>query len=140
MTKRIKSILLIATLAVVTVGASAQFGKLLKGGGIAYLVSKFGPEINKGLNSITKTNNVGTDYDTKVVPIISAGSGNYAGAVQVAGPKDQIEKVQACAQLEGKFNPLGIRYRALIPIATKGITNIKRVPGVGISGIVDIKL
>ena len=49
-------------------------------------------------------NGVGTDYATKVVPIVSVGTGKYIGAVQVIGPSAQVEKVKAVAQLEGEFN------------------------------------
>jgi hypothetical protein len=51
-----------------------------------------------------------------------------------------VKKVQAVAQIEGRFNPLGIRVRALIPVETKSLTNIRRIPGVGISGLIDVKL
>ncbi len=122
------------------VSAAPQLDKILKGGGIMFAVDKFGPDINKAINTLTKTNNVGTEYETKVVPVLSVGTGSYAGAVQVAGPRTAVEKVKAVAQIEGKFGPLGIRFKALIPIASKSVSDIKRVPGVGVSGILDIKL
>jgi hypothetical protein len=137
---RRKSLLLAVLFALtLTVAASAQIDKLLKGGGIAYLVTQFGPQINKAVNSLTKTQ-TNESFDTKVVPILSAGSGAYAGAVQVAGPRSAVQKVQAVAQIEGKFGPLGMRLRALIPIATKSVSDIRRVPGVGVSGLLDVKL
>src|SRR5579883_3227219 len=126
-------------LSLVTISASAQLDTLLKGGGIAFLVSKFGPDINKALNSLTKTQ-PNAQFDTKVVPVLSAGTGAYAGAVQVAGPRDAVAKVQAVAQIEGKFNALGMRIRALIPISTKSVSNIRRVNGVGVSGLLDVKI
>jgi len=33
-----------------------------------------------------------------------------------------------------------VRLRALIPISARSASNIKRVPGVGVSALVDIKL
>ena len=122
------------------VSAAPQLDKILKGGAVMFAVDKFGPDINKAINSLTKTNNVGTEYDTKVVPVLSVGTGAYAGAVQVAGPRLAVKKVKAVAQIEGKFNPLGLRFRALIPISSKSVSDIKRVPGVGVSGILDVKL
>ena len=83
-------------------------------------------------------NGVGTDYATKVVPIISVGSGKYVGAVQVVGPKCQVDKVQAVGQLEGSFNNIA-RAKALIPLATKDVTNLNRVQGVGVSAMIDLK-
>ena len=138
---KIKLVVLIA-LSLVVSGAvvTAQLGDLIKGGGIALIVSKFGPDINKAVNKLTNTQSETSSYLTKVVPIISGGDGKEVGAVQVMGPKSAVSKVQAVAQLEGKFGPLGIRIRALIPIATKSISDIRRVPGVGISGLIDIKI
>jgi hypothetical protein len=79
--------------------------------------------------------------DTKVVPILSIGSGSYVGAVQVTGARRDLEQVKAVAQLEGRLKVLGgVRLRALIPIAARSVSNLKRVPGVGVSALVDFKL
>ena len=118
----------------------AQFGSLLKGGGIAFLVSHFGGEINKAINSVTKTPNDSPDFGTKVVPVISVGDGKEAGAVQIMGPRDAVAKTQAVAQFETQFKPAGIRLRGLVPIDSKNIKEIHRVPGVGISGLLDVKI
>ena len=120
--------------------ATAQLGAILKGGGIAFLVKQFGKDINKGINDLTHTQGSTATYATKVVPIISVGSGTEAGACQVMGPPSAVNKVSAVAQVEGNFRALGVRIRALVPVATKNITNIKRIPGVGISGLIDVKL
>jgi hypothetical protein len=122
--------------------AVAQLGSLLKGGAIAVAVDKFGPDIDKFINNVTGDKNVGTNQATKVVPIVSLGGGAYAGAVQVAGPRAQVEKVRAVAQLEQSFKMIGgVRIKALIPISTKNPgSSISRVPGVGVSAIVDFRL
>lgn len=125
---------------VVTTGVYAQFGSILKGTGIAFLISKFGPEINKAINGITKTPNDDPVYASKVVPVISVGDGKEAGAVQIMGPREAVGKVQAVAQFETKFKPLGMRLRGLVPIDSKNIKEIHRVPGVGISGLLDVKI
>lgn len=137
--KKVNPFVFACLLLIIGMAAGAQLGSILKGGGVALLVTEFGPEINKALNRLTKTD-TSRDFDTKVVTVISAGSGTHVGAVQVAGPRDQVEKVVAVAQIEGKFNPVGIRVRALVPIASKDVKSIKRVPGVGISGLLDVKL
>lgn len=139
--KRNRTLSLLGILAIFTAGAAtAQLGELLKGGGIAFVVSKFGPEMNRAINALTHTENETAEYATKVVPIVSVGQGKEVGAAQVMGPNDAVKEVSAVAQLEGKFGPLGMRLRALIPVHTKSFTNIKRITGVGISGLVDIKL
>lgn len=121
--------------------AQAQLGSILKGGAVALAVDKFGPQINKGINTLTGNKNLSVAQATKVVPILSIGSGSYLGAVQVAGSEEALDKVKAVAQLEGRVNVIGgIRLRALIPIAARSVSNIHRVPGVGVSALVDIKL
>jgi hypothetical protein len=137
------AVLLIAVLLVLLATlAYAQLGSVLKGGAIALAVDQFGPEINKAINSLTGDKNLSDRaMATKVVPILSIGGGSYLGAVQVAGPQDRVDKVKAVAQLEGKVNVIGgVRLRALIPITNRSTSNIQRVPGVGVSALVDIKL
>jgi len=112
-----------------------DFGSVLKLGGISYLVNQFGGEINTFINKIFSQNEVTTDYATKVVPILSMGTGGYIGAVQVVGPKAQVDKVKAVGQLEFKFSKKG-----LIPIDSINITNVNRVEGVGVSAVIDFKL
>jgi len=120
--------------------AAAQLGDILKGGGIALLVSRFGKDINKAINGLTNTPSETSTYSTKVVPIISGGEGTEVGAAQIMGPPSAVRKVQAVAQIEGRFRPAGVRLRALIPVETKSISSIRRVPGVGISGLIDVRL
>ena len=83
-------------------------------------------------------NGVGTDYATKVVPVLSIGTGKYIGAVQVVGPSAQVDKVKAVGQLEGSFNDIA-RAKALIPLESVDITHLSRVQGVGVSAIIDLK-
>ncbi len=132
--------LTLALLTVLGIAVSAQLDTLIKGAGIAFLISKFGPDINKAINSVTKTPNDDPTFATKVVPVISVGDGKEAGAVQIMGPRAAVAKVQAVAQFETKFKPLGMRLRGLVPIESKDIKNIRRVPGVGISGLLDVKI
>ena len=124
--------------------AGAQLGSLIKGGAVTLAVDKFGPDINKGINGLLGEHNANQNEETKVVPILSLGDSGYIGAVQVSGPKVQVDKVRAVAQLEGRFKlPIvsNIRLKGLVPIATKNVTkSVERVSGVGVSAIVDIKL
>ena len=141
MSRRTKTFTItIALLAFLGGAASAQFGSILKGGGIGFIVSKFGRDINKAINSITKTRNDDPVYATKVVPVLSVGDGKEAGAVQIMGPRDAVNRVQAVAQFETNFRPLNMRLRGLIPIDSKDVGNLHRVPGVGISGLIDVKI
>ena len=114
--------------------------ELIKIVGVGAAVDRFGPEINKAVNKVSGHKDTYT-MTTKVVPIISVGRGQGAiGAAQVLGTKDRVSIVKAVAQIEGEF--LGeFRIRAMIPVASKNvIEDIKRVEGVGVSGILDLKL
>ncbi len=122
--------------------AGAQLGSLVKGGAIALAVSKFGKDIDKAINTLTGQKNVGHTQATKVVPILSLGDGGHIGAVQVTGPERLVKRVEAVAQLEGRFRAIGgVRLRALVPISTKTPQKgLNRVEGVGVSAIIDFKL
>ena len=115
-----------------------SLGSILKVGGVTVLVDKFGGQINDFLNKLLMKNGVGTDYATKVVPVLSIGTGKYIGAVQVVGPTEQVDKVKAVGQLEGSFNDIA-RAKALIPLESVDITHLSRVQGVGVSAIIDLK-
>lgn len=115
-----------------------SLGSILKVGGVTVLVDKFGDQINDFLNKLLMKNGVGTDYATKVVPVLSIGTGKYIGAVQVVGPTAQVDKVKAVGQLEGSFNNIA-RAKALIPLESVDITDLSRVQGVGVSAIIDLK-
>lgn len=130
----------IASLVAIAAVGSAQLLQLIKVVGIGAAVQKFGPEMNRSLNKLTNHKDTPQKW-TKVVPILSVGVGSSSaiGAAQVTGPKSQVEKVNAVASPEINF--LGeVRLRALIPVSSKDVTKIRNVEGVGVSGIVDLKL
>ncbi|MGQ9901707.1 MAG: hypothetical protein ACUVR1_05790 [Fimbriimonadales bacterium] len=117
-----------------------QLDRILKAGGIALVVDRLGGDMDRALNRLTNTR-PDKNFSTKVVPILSAGNGAHIGAAQVMGKPELVRKVQAVAQIEGDFLGREVRLRALIPISTKNPQNrIDRVEGVGISGIIDIRL
>jgi len=127
---------------VISIGAYAfDLGSILKVGGIALLVDKFAPQLNKFVNGLTANTNVPPEIDTKVVPILSIGKGGYIGAAQVMGPKDAVSKVKAVAQLEGSFSGRTFRIKALVPVASKDVLKgISRVQGVGVSAVIDVHI
>ena len=122
--------------------ASAQLDKLLKGGAIIIAIDKFGGEINKAVDKLM--GNPPSGAETRIVPILSIGKGTYAGAAQITGPKALVEKVRAIAQVEADARAgLQIRIKGLIPIESrevKDLDSLKRVSGVGITGLIDAKL
>ncbi|MGC4042825.1 MAG: hypothetical protein QM758_03400 [Armatimonas sp.] len=131
-------------LATLPVVANAQLEKILTGAAIVVIIDKFGGQINSAFNKIAgDPNRVGGNM-TKVVPIVSVGQGGYAGAVQVSGPASAVKQVQAVAQVEGSVRVgTQLRLKALVPVSTKNVSSsagIKRVYGVGITGLIDARL
>jgi hypothetical protein len=122
--------------------AAPQVGQVIKLLGIREVVKRFGGDINKALNKLEKRD-ARSSLMTKVVPIISGGisSRQAIGMVQVCGPRQQVEKVKAVAQLDQDMFGKEIKIRAMIPIDSDTIEkDIKAVDEVGITGIIDLKL
>jgi len=121
--------------------AAPQIKQIIKVVGVGAAVKQFGPEINRSINRLSNHKDT-TTATTKVVPIISAGiaSRQAIGAAQVMGPKSKVDQVQAVAQLEQDLFGREIKVRAMIPVSSTNVTNIRKVEGVSVSGIVDLKL
>lgn len=115
-------------------------GDILKVGGIGFLVDKFAGPLNSFINQLTFKHGAGSDYATKVVPILSLGSGGHIGAAQVIGPQELVDKTSAVIQIEGDFNGNQFRVKALIPSDSKNPANFSRVHGVGVSAIIDVRI
>lgn len=129
---------------VCTNASAVNWGSVLGGavkvGGVAYLVDKYGESINSAINSVMMREGAGTNYSTRVVPIISIGNGGYIGAAQVTGPAEQVEKVRAVGQLEISWNDKLFRIRGLVPMDNTNTSSFSRVQGVGVSAIIDVRV
>lgn len=115
-------------------------GGAIKVGGIGVLVSKYGDSINSAINSVMMKEGVGTNYATKVVPIVSIGNNGYIGAAQVIGDAEQVAKVEAVGQLEVSWNDKLFRIKGLVPMDSKNPTSFSRVQGVGVSAVIDVRI
>lgn len=124
----------------VTTATAIDLGSILKGAGVAILVDRFSGQLNSFVNTITLNRNLGVGQATKVVPILSLGSGGYVGAAQVTGPANAVDRVQAVAQIEGNFSGRTFRAKALVPVNARSVTNIQRVTGVGVSAVIDVDI
>ena len=141
--KRIVTGLLITSL--LSIGATSavqafSLGDILKGGGVAFVVSKFSTPLNNFINTITLKHGSSTEYATKVVPIITIGGGTYIGAAQVTGEQGLIDQTKAVLQIEAAFGGNQFRVKTLIPIDSENPTNFSRVQGVGVSALIDVKI
>lgn len=125
------------------VAATVQIKQIIKVLGVGAAVKQFGPEINRAINGLSGHKDTSTKA-TRVVPIIVigiAGKNSAIGAAQIMGTKAQIDKVSAVASPETGLFGNEIRIRALIPVSGIGDgKNLQAVDGVGVSGIVDLKL
>lgn len=115
-------------------------GGVVKVGGIGYLVDRYSEQLNSVINSIMMKEGAGTNYATKVVPIVSIGNSGYIGAAQVIGDADQVEKVEAVGQLEISWNDKLFRIKGLIPMDSKNPLSFSRVQGVGVSAVIDVRV
>ncbi|TWH47358.1 hypothetical protein [Sporomusa sp. KB1] len=134
--------LLVSLLSVTAVPVSQafSFGDVFKVGGIGFLINKFSTPLNNFINTLTFKHGAGSDYATKVVPIVSAGNKGYIGAAQVTGSQELVDQTEAVLQLEGNFNSSTFRVKALLPIDSTNPVNFSRVQGVGVSAIIDIRI
>ena len=144
MSTRMKNLFVVAAV-LVTLTAAVSYGSLIgdvvKVGGVAFVVDKFGGQINSFVNKLTANKNVGTQQATAVVPIISFGGGGYIGAAQVMGTKANVAKTKAVVQIEGNaIFGKNIRAKALVPVGSKTTSKIKRIYGVGISALIDVRI
>ena len=142
MNRRKKVTLAIIGLVAISAVGFTQIKQLIKIVGVGAAVKQFSPQINKAINDLSSHKDT-VALATKVVPILSIGLGKSSavGAAQVMGPKKLVDTVTAVAQPETELFGKEVRIRALIPVSsTDVIKDIKRVDGVGVSGIVDLKL
>ncbi len=115
-------------------------GDVLKGAAIAVATKEFAPQINGFINSVFKNEGGTPSGATKVVPYLSVGEKAYIGMMQVAGPKEQVERVEAVWQYEDLFDSGRVRLRALVPSDSVNPLKVRRVKGVGCTAMVDAML
>lgn len=146
MRSKVKKAAMVGALSAVLVTGAALpaanafgLGDVVKVGGIGFLVDRFAGPLNNFINTLLMRNKAEVTYATKVVPILSFGSGGYIGAAQVMGPQELVDETQAVIQIEGDFNG-NFRVKALVPINSKNPVNFTRVNGVGLSAVIDVKI
>ncbi|MBS1716929.1 MAG: hypothetical protein JSS72_04265 [Armatimonadetes bacterium] len=135
-----KTALVAVSCLVIGATAGSQVKQVLKILGIGAVVKQFGPDINREINKLTKHSDTASS-STRVVPIlrITINDRTAIGAAQIMGPKSKVDQVKAVAAPEGVF--FGeITIRGLIPVSDENVLKgIKKVDGVAVSGIVDLK-
>ena len=122
----------------IDIGDILKKGALIVGGGAA--VTAIAGPINDFINTVTLNKGAKFQGHTKVVPIVSFGSGTHIGAAQVGGHfRTAVNNTQAVAQLEVDFK--GVRAKILVPIdSLNPVKRFRRVQGVGVTAIIDVKI
>jgi len=115
-------------------------GKVIKGLAIGYAVREASQPLNRFIDTVTLRNLVPTRLATKVVPVLSVGQRAYIGGAQVIGPRSLINKTQAVWQYEQNFDNGNYRVKALVPSSSLNPLELKRVPKVGLSALIDVSL
>ena len=107
--------------------------------GIGWAVTQFGDEIDSFITKALGEREAAARGATKVVPILSLGRGGYIGAAQVVGNPENVQRVKAVFQLEGRIG--SFRPRILVPTTTDKVTGTPdRAKGVGVSAVIEFKI
>lgn len=114
--------------------------QILKGAAVGYGITRVSKQLDQFINAATLRSGMQTKMATKVVPILSVGEKGYIGGAQVCGPAAYVKKVQAVLQYEQNFSNNNYRAKILVPNASLNPLNLKRVPKVGVTAIIDISL
>lgn len=141
------AVVVAAALLTASVAVYAQdVGSIVKTLGVGVAVKMFAPQLNSFINNLLQAKDVQTTQTTKVVPILSLSIGigtpgrATIGAAQVAGSRAAVAKVQAVASLDGNFSNV-FQIKALVPVdSLEPWKRLRRVPGVGVSAIIDLRI
>jgi len=135
-----------AVLGAGTAVLAQDLGAVIKTLGVGAAVKMFAPQLNSFINGLLRAKDAQTEQTTKVVPILSISIGigtpgqATVGAAQVSGTRRAVDRVQAVAMLEGNFQGFFF-VKALVPVdSLEPWKRLRRVPGVGVSAIIDLKI
>ena len=141
-TRRIAVVLIAGLLCLSLAGAASYalgLGNILKVGGIAFLVSQYGDQIDRFVTSSLGERGAAAHGATKVVPILSLGGGGYIGAAQVVGSPENVRKTKAVFQVEGRIG--SFTPRIFVPAyVNKATTTPERAKGVGVSAVIEFRI
>ncbi len=115
---------------------------LLRTGDPVAISAQLGPQIDRALREAMAPHQLESqNISTKIVPLLSVENRAPIGLVQVSGSKDAVDKTKAVVQIGTRVPPLSAsQARVLVPIDSADATHFKRVSGVGVCALIDIKL
>ena len=140
-----RMIVLVVAVALLGLGLAAvngwaiSLGDILKVGGVAFLVTQYDDQIDSFITSALGEREAAAKGATKVVPILSLGGGGYVGAAQVVGSPENVKRVKAVVQIEGRFG--SGRAQVLVPTTVnKAAGTPDRAKGVGVSAVIEFRI
>jgi hypothetical protein len=129
-----------------SIGGSNTIGAIVKTLGIGAAVKVFAVPLNNFINTLLLNRGAAVQAQTKVVPILSVSIGlrtpgsAHVGAAQISGPAGVVGRVQAVALLEADYQQ-DARVKAFVPVDNlQPWQAFKRVPGVGVSAIIELRI
>lgn len=107
----------------------------------AAIVRGLSNELNQFINTVFLNHHVENREQTKVVPILTLSSSRGTiGAAQVCGPEYKVNEVKSVLMLEQDFDGK-YRVKMYIPCdSSNPFKGPKRVYGVGVTAVMDIKI
>lgn len=108
----------------------------------AYAVTAIARPLNGFINSMLEGKGVANRDATKVVPILTLGSGTYIGAAQIVGTEAAVNRTQAVVSFRGAFASDSWNASALIPVNNLNVSGsgVNRVYNVGVDAVINARL
>lgn len=145
MKKKTLTLLLAAAVFAGGLGAASAdsiLTKLIPAAAGGYLVTAIARPLNGFINGLMDGKGVGNRDATKVVPILTLGSGTYIGAAQVVGSQSAVNHTQAVVSFRGSFAGDAWNASALVPVSSLNVSGSgsSRVYDVGVDAVINARL
>lgn len=105
---------------------------------VAVAVKNAGNQLNELINKLSLRK--GAKEFTKVIPMATLGENAYIGGAQVSGASADVAKVAGVWQYEDLFSNGMFRVKILIPTDDLNPLKLRRVNGVGLTAVIDMRI
>ncbi|MCS7308783.1 MAG: hypothetical protein RMK92_01945 [Armatimonadota bacterium] len=105
---------------------------------VAVAVKNAGNQLNEVINRLSLRKDA-AEF-TKVIPMATLGENAYIGGAQVSGAAADVDKVQGVWQYEDLFSNGMFRVKILIPTDDLNPLKLRRVDGVGLTAVIDMRV
>ncbi|MGQ9488636.1 MAG: hypothetical protein ACUVR7_12660 [Armatimonadota bacterium] len=112
--------------------------EVLAAAAVAVAVKNAGNQLNELINKLSLRK--GAEEFTKVIPMATLGENAYIGGAQVSGAAADVDKVEGVWQYEDLFSNGVFRVKVLIPTDDLNPLKLRRVNGVGLTAVIDMRV